>query len=97
MATACNNDASIPCCSGSNKSRQNPTEQYKKRFPQESQDQDDFSQTDPTPAESISGPDFVYINEKPVDDVSLTFFYQPRTLTLLCIVIIVLVQIAFQR
>lgn len=63
---------------------------------QDSQDQDDFSQTDPY-LDSRSGPDFVYINEKPVDDVSLTFFYQPRTLTTLCLVILVFVQVAFQR
>lgn len=56
---------------------------------QESQDQDDFSQTDPL--------DFMYINEKPVDDVSLTLFYEPRTLSLLCIVILVFIQVAFQR
>jgi len=47
--------------------------------------------------ESRAGADFVYINEKPVDDVSLNLFYQPRTLTLLCIVILALLHVAFNR
>ncbi|CAG7835433.1 unnamed protein product [Allacma fusca] len=41
--------------------------------------------------------DFAAVNEKPVDDVSLNFFYEPRTLTLLCVAIGTLVYIAFNR
>lgn len=46
---------------------------------------------------SFSGTDFAYINEKPVDDVSISCFYEPRTLTLLCLAIGALVYVAFNR
>jgi hypothetical protein len=41
--------------------------------------------------------EFLLVNEKPVDEVSLNFFYQPRTLTLLCLVIAALVYVVFTR
>jgi len=40
---------------------------------------------------------FVSINERPVDDISLEFFYQPHTITLLLCCISGLVYIAFTR
>ncbi|CAL8143590.1 unnamed protein product [Orchesella dallaii] len=46
---------------------------------------------------SFSGTDFAYINEKPVDDVSISCFYEPRTLTLLCLAIGALIYVAFNR
>lgn len=45
---------------------ESPYKKQKQFSLQDSQDQEDFSQTD-TPI-----PEFVFINEKPVDDVSLT-------------------------
>jgi hypothetical protein len=89
-----NNRSSFSSANSSVESHINKRHQF---YVQDSQDQEDFSQADPI-TESRSGlEDFVYINEKPVDDVSLTFFYQPRTLTTLCLVILVFVQVAFQR
>jgi len=41
--------------------------------------------------------DFATINEKPVDDVSISLFYEPRTLTLLCLGISALIYVAFNR
>lgn len=40
---------------------------------------------------------FRYINEKPVNDISLEFFYKPHTVSLLTISIIGLLYIAFTR
>jgi len=37
------------------------------------------------------------VNEKPVDEVSLNFFYEPRTLTLLVVAVFALLYIAFNR
>ena len=40
---------------------------------------------------------FVSINERPVDDISLDFFYEPHTLTLLAVSIISVMYVAFVR
>lgn len=40
---------------------------------------------------------FVVVNERPVDDISLEFFYKPHTLTLLAVSIIGVMYIAFIR
>lgn len=40
---------------------------------------------------------FATINEKPVDDISLDFFYKPHTITLLAISIGVVIYTAFVR
>lgn len=40
---------------------------------------------------------FYTINERPVDDISLEFFYKPHTLTLLAVSIAVVVYVAFTR
>lgn len=40
---------------------------------------------------------FSTVNEKPVDDISLAFFYKPHTITLLAISIGVVIYTAFVR
>lgn len=40
---------------------------------------------------------FLDINERPVDDISLDFFYKPHTVTLLAISIIAVMYCAFVR
>lgn len=40
---------------------------------------------------------FISINERPVDDISLEFFYRPHTITLLIVVITGLIYVAFTR
>lgn len=40
---------------------------------------------------------FVVINERPVDDISLEFFYKPHTITLLAVSIIGVMYFAFIR
>lgn len=40
---------------------------------------------------------FMDINERPVDDISLDFFYKPHTVTLLAISIIAVMYCAFVR
>lgn len=40
---------------------------------------------------------FVTINERPVDDISLDFFYKPHTVTLLAVSIIAVMYFAFVR
>lgn len=47
---------------------------------------------------SISPTDpFISINERPVDDISLDFFYKPHTVTLLAVSIISVMYFAFVR
>lgn len=41
--------------------------------------------------------EFKYINERPVDDISLDFFYKPHTITLLAVSIIAVMYFAFVR
>lgn len=40
---------------------------------------------------------FSYINERPVDDISLEFFYKPHTITLLAVSIAAVIYTAFVR
>lgn len=40
---------------------------------------------------------FRAINEQPVDDITLEFFYQPHTISLLTLCIIGLLYVAFMR
>lgn len=40
---------------------------------------------------------FSYINERPVDDISLEFFYKPHTITLLAVSIASVIYTAFVR
>lgn len=40
---------------------------------------------------------FSYINERPVDDISLDFFYKPHTITLLAVSIASVIYTAFVR
>lgn len=40
---------------------------------------------------------FCYINERPVDDISLEFFYKPHTITLLAVSIASVIYTAFVR
>uniref|UniRef100_A0A5S6QZL9 Phosphatidylserine synthase n=1 Tax=Trichuris muris TaxID=70415 RepID=A0A5S6QZL9_TRIMR len=44
-----------------------------------------------------SGVQFVTINERPVDDISIEFFYKPHTLTALAAVVLLLLYNAFTR
>lgn len=46
-------------------------------------------------SESIDS--FSSINERPVDDISLEFFYRPHTITLLVISIAAVIYFAFVR
>lgn len=47
---------------------------------------------------SISPMDpFISSNERPVDDISLNFFYKPHTVTLLAVSIIAVMYFAFVR
>lgn len=54
-----------------------------------------------TKSESTSSQDkadsFVIINERPVDDISLEFFYKPHNLTLLGVSIAAVIYSAFIR
>lgn len=45
----------------------------------------------------IRAESFSTINEKPVDDISLDFFYKPHTITLLLISIGTVIYFAFVR
>lgn len=40
---------------------------------------------------------FISINERPVDDISLEFFYKSHTITLLIVAVIGLIYVAFTR
>lgn len=40
---------------------------------------------------------FISVNERPVDDISLDFFYKPHTITLLAVSILAMVYFAFVR
>lgn len=40
---------------------------------------------------------FVTMNERPVDDISLDFFYKPHTITLLLLSIVAVMYFAFVR
>lgn len=41
--------------------------------------------------------EFKFINERPVDDISLNFFYKPHTITLLAVSIFGVMYFAFVR
>ncbi|CAL1281479.1 unnamed protein product [Larinioides sclopetarius] len=41
--------------------------------------------------------DFCYVNERPVDDISLEVFYKPHTITLLTVAIIVIIYSVYTR
>lgn len=47
--------------------------------------------------ESESIDSFSSINERPVDDISLSFFYRPHTITLLILSIAAVIYFAFVR
>lgn len=50
------------------------------------------------PRRKVSSIDhFLAINERPVDDISLKFFYKPHTLTLLTCAVLLIVYTAFTR
>ncbi len=52
----------------------------------------------PKPRRKASTTDhFAAINEKPVDDISLQFFYKPHTVTLLTCAILLILYTAFTR
>lgn len=40
---------------------------------------------------------FVIVNERPVDDISLDFFYKPHTITLLIVSVLAVMYSAFVR
>ena len=40
---------------------------------------------------------YMYMNERPVDDISLEFFYKPHTLTVLAVSIFAVMYFAFVR
>lgn len=40
---------------------------------------------------------FLVVNERPVDDISLDFFYKPHTITLLAVSILAVMYFAFVR
>lgn len=40
---------------------------------------------------------FVIVNEHPVDDISLNFFYKPHTITLLAVSVLAVMYFAFVR
>lgn len=40
---------------------------------------------------------FVIVNERPVDDISLDFFYKPHTITLLAVSVLAVMYFAFVR
>lgn len=40
---------------------------------------------------------FMVVNERPVDDISLDFFYKPHTITLLAVSILAVMYFAFVR
>lgn len=44
-----------------------------------------------------AGDTFIDINERPVDDISLDFFYKPHTVTLLGIAVVAVMYCAFVR
>ncbi|CAG5021779.1 unnamed protein product [Parnassius apollo] len=48
-----------------------------------------------TPSDYVDA--FSYINERPVDDISLEFFYKPHTITLLAVSIATVIYTAFVR
>lgn len=52
-----------------------------------------FSATESNPNANT----FLAINERPVDDISLDFFYKPHTVTLLAISIVAVMYCAFVR
>lgn len=52
-----------------------------------------FSATESSPIANT----FLAINERPVDDISLDFFYKPHTVTLLAISIVAVMYCAFVR
>lgn len=40
---------------------------------------------------------FLVVNERPVDDISLDFFYKPHTITLLAVSVLAVMYFAFVR
>lgn len=50
-----------------------------------------------SPATDYTSNSFMDINERPVDDISLDFFYRPHTVTLLLISIVAVMYCAFVR
>lgn len=58
------------------------------------------SQTDGAPKSArlaLQQDPFISVNERPVDDISLDFFYKPHTVTLLAVSIISVMYFAFVR
>lgn len=55
------------------------------------------SSTDQPGAAGIRYDPFISVNERPVDDISLEFFYKPHTVTLLAVSIISMMYFAFVR
>lgn len=53
------------------------------------------SSTKPKPEEIAET--FLVVNERPVDDISLDFFYKPHTITLLAVSILAVMYFAFVR
>lgn len=50
-----------------------------------------------TETDGIRSDPFISVNERPVDDISLDFFYRPHTVTLLAVSIISVMYFAFVR
>lgn len=50
-----------------------------------------------TPSTDQASDPFTSVNERPVDDISLEFFYKPHTVTLLAVSIISMMYFAFVR
>lgn len=55
------------------------------------------SSTDQPGAAGFRSDPFISVNEQPVDDISLEFFYKPHTVTLLAVSIISMMYFAFVR
>lgn len=53
------------------------------------------SATKPKPEEIAET--FLVVNERPVDDISLDFFYKPHTITLLAVSVLAVMYFAFVR
>lgn len=60
--------------------------------------QTDVAGTDPPNTSGLRPDDpFISVNERPVDDISLDFFYKPHTVTLLAVSIVSMMYFAFVR
>lgn len=53
--------------------------------------------TDQPGATGLRSDPFISVNERPVDDISLEFFYRPHTVTLLAVSIISMMYFAYVR